>query len=186
MEAVNLDVTMRTGTGKGPNRRLRAEGLVPGVVYGSGGENLVVAFKPTPLVALLATAYGHNTLMRLSVDGKPGPVVILREYQVHPVRRTLTHVDFFRVDANKPIVVEVPLEVVGKSEAEKAGGKRRVVTPNIRVSCVPSKIPQTIQYDVSPIEKTTVVYISDLAMPEGVTAVFRRPFPVLSITAAKG
>lgn len=185
MNGVQLQVESRSNTGKGPNRRLRDTGLVPAIVYGEGVESQSISVQPIPLVGLLRGKKGQNELITLEVDGKPGPTVIMRDYQLHPVRRTLLHVDFLRVTENSSLVVEVPVEIVGKAEVEKVGGKRRVVTNTVKVRCRPGDIPVAITHDVSAITGTVVVYVDELAMPEGCEIVYRRKFPIVSFAAPK-
>jgi large subunit ribosomal protein L25 len=182
MDAIKLEAKSRTGTGKGVNRRLRGEGWVPGVIYGGTEEGVMIQVPPAPLVGMFQGEAGQNQLLEVEIDGKPGPTVIMCDYQLHPVRRTLLHVDFLRVSPDKPVKVLVPIKVVGKSEAVKQGGKQRLVANEITVKCMPQDIPLAIVYDVSSIDKTKVVYVTDLEFPAGVEPVFRRKFPVISIT----
>lgn len=185
VETTSIQVQSRTGTGKGPNRQLRMSGMIPAVVYGQGEDNLSISVKPRSVVDVLRSSFGVNAVLQLQVDGGAGPLVLIRDFQMHPVRRTLLHVDFLRVSPEKPVVVKVPIAIDGRSHAEKMGGKRRIVTPRIAVRCLPANIPESIHYDVSDIERTTVIYITELTMPEGVEAVYRRSVPIVSITAVK-
>ncbi len=185
MQITELSATRRAHTGKGPNRRLRARGLVPAVVYGQGRDNIALAIDPRPVVTALMEPAGRNRIFRLLVDGQDEGLALVRDYQIHPVTRRLLHLDFLRVLEDRAVVIEVPVRLVGRSEAAKAGGRDRLVARAIKVRCLPKDIPPIIEYDVSPIVRTTVVYVADLQLPDGVEAVYRRNFPVIAVTAAR-
>lgn len=184
METMKLEATAREDLGSAKSRRLRAAGTVPAVVYGYRAETKHISVVPKAVVTLLGMRRGKNQLVELEIDGKPGPRCIIREVQVHPVRRTLMHVDFCEVSETRPIVINVPVEIVGRSIAEKAGGKRQQIIRDLNIRCLPQHIPDAITYDVTSVASATTVHISDLIMPEGVTAIYRQNYPVLTISLA--
>ena len=95
MEAVELKATLRTNTGKGPARQTRLRGQVPAVLYGPETESLSLDVEAREVAKLLRRSTGVNTLVNLNVDGREPRKVLIREYQIHPVKRTLVHVDFY-------------------------------------------------------------------------------------------
>src|SRR6185295_18968329 len=100
----------RTQKGKNENRRLRAQGLIPGVVYGHKKDPVHVAVSPKELVAVLRSASGTNTLFDLQLDGSRRKV-ILKEYQLEPIKGRLLHADLYEVALDKPLEVKVHVEV---------------------------------------------------------------------------
>ena len=190
MSTIALPAKARQETGKGSNRRLRAAGEVPAVVYGVGAaEQLNVAVKPLDIVRILKSDMGVNTVLQLEVDGAAGPKVLIKDYQLHPVRRTLLHVDLLAVTDDKPVRVQVPVDYQGASPLEKLGAKRRVLSRTVLLSCLPGDIPQSIPYPMTKIEKPVVVYASELELPGNVTPAYKRDFAIISLRAkgsAKG
>ena len=128
-EMKTLSVEKRSGFGKGPNRRLRAEALVPGVYYAADGVNVPVQMPALPLSKIYEQV-GRTNVFNLEIDDngvKTTHPVFVWDAQYHPVKGVFTHVDFYGVDLDKEIKVEVPLEFTGVSKGVKLGGKRHLV-----------------------------------------------------------
>jgi large subunit ribosomal protein L25 len=168
MSEVTLTAETGRRTGTRPSRRLRAEGRVPGVIYGSGEPATSVSFKRSELRQALSTEAGWNALIRIEVDGESF-LTLLREMQRHPVRRDVTHVDFLKVDETKPIEVAVPLHLVGEAKQVTVHGgmtEQRLTELHVRVR--PDSIPNEIEVDISGMTLETFVHVGDLQLPEGV------------------
>ena len=116
MAEIILTATPRPPQGTRPARRLRNEGKVPGVVYGMGADPITLTVEWRELRAALVTEQGLNAVIHLEVDGDRTPTLV-KDMQRHPVRRNVLHVDFIRVDLNKPVDVEVPIHLEGEAEA---------------------------------------------------------------------
>ena len=185
MELTKLNAASREGTGKGPNRRLRAQGLVPGILYGKGSEQVQVAIKPLDIVNVLESKLGRNTLLEMEVEGGGTFKAVIRDYQLHPVRRTLLHVDFLLVEENRPLVLDIPVNLVGMGDFEKLGGRRRITGRTIRVSCLPAHVPEQIDIDVAYISKPEVIYASSVDLGDNVEAAYRYDFPVVVFSTAR-
>lgn len=186
MAQSQLSVAPRAGTGKGSARALRRAGLVPGVVYGKGLAACTVAVDPKALKQAIATEAGWNTLITLQGDGPfDGKVVILKDLQVHPLRRDMTHVDFQAVDLNQKVHVMVPVHVVGKSLGEKAGGQLHIVRHELEVVCLPTDIPTSINIEVAALNIGDVVHIEDVALPAGTEVPHEVNFTVITVTGHK-
>jgi large subunit ribosomal protein L25 len=157
--------------GTRPSRRLRREGRVPGVVYGMGNDPVPVSVVWRELRACLKTDAGVNAVIDLDIDGSRHTSIV-KEIQRHPVRRDVIHVDFLRVDPNKPVTVEVPVTLVG--EAKKVAALQGVVDQQlfrVAVSVRPDSIPNELELDVSDLDIGDQITVADLALPAGVTAV---------------
>lgn len=167
MQIIKLKAETRSATGKGAARQLRAKGLVPAVFYGRATDTFPLAISPKELQEAIAGEMGINTLLELDVGGK-SVKTMLTDYQLHPVTRNVLHADFLKVDDDRAVDVEVPLEFVGKAKGIVMGGKLRQVFLKVPVRCLPGNIPARISFDVSELEIDSIVRARDLATPEGV------------------
>lgn len=169
MAEIKLTAITGRGRGNGPARRLRAEGKIPGVVYGLDKDPLPIAVEWRPLRAALTTDAGTNVLLDLEVDGDVD-LAIVKDLQRHPIRGDVLHIDFLRVDADAEIVVEVPIVLEGEARLIlNEGGTVDQSLFTLAVSAKPSDIPNEIVVDISEMDFDTPVRIEDLALPAGVS-----------------
>lgn len=185
-----LTVSLRQNAGKGAAIKLRAQGKVPGVCYGASPEGRI---DPLPIIvdvkalrAALDPVRKQNTVIDLTIDGGTAPRklhALVKEYQVHPLRREITHVDLLAIDPNKEVRADVPLEFVGKPKGAIEGGQLRTVLRSIEVRAKPSDIPVKLTIDVSPLEIGDVIHVSAIALPNGVSAVTGRDLAVVTCAA---
>src|SRR5215216_5548616 len=163
-----LEVTARAVEGSRATRRLRKQGLVPGVVYGGGDEPQTFSVNALMLRATLAHS---GAVLDLSVDGAQATPVIVKDVQNHPVRGEAIHVDLLRVDMNQPIQSVVVLELTGTEEAPGVteGGVLSQETRELNIEALPDDIPDGITYDVSGLEMNGTVTLSAVTVPDGVT-----------------
>lgn len=191
MEVGKLTVTLRNTTGhKGAARKLRAEGKVPGVCYGASPEGRI---EPLPIIVDVKQLRGaldpvrkHNTVIDLTIEGGSAPRslhALVKDYQLDPVRRAITHVDLIAVDPNKEVASTVPLEFVGKPKGAIDGGQIRIVLRTLELRAKPSDIPVKITVDVSPLGIGDVIHVSALALPTGVTPITGRDLAVATCAA---
>lgn len=168
MDATLTAETGRT-TGSRSSNRLRAEGKVPGVVYGLGNEPVAVSVEWPELRKVLITEAGMNALIDLTVDGETN-LTMIKDLQRHPVRRDVTHVDFLLVDRNKSLVVEVPIVLVGDSEKiEREQGILDQSMHTLTVHAKPGKIPNQLEVDGTEMTIGDVIRVGDISLPDGVT-----------------
>ena len=167
-EHTALDVRTRPVEGSRATRRLRREGLVPGVVYGGGDTPLTFAVDARTLRAALAHA---GAVLDLTVDGGSTTPVIVKDVQNHPLRGEALHLDLLRVDMNQPIHATVVLELTGTDEAPGVaeGGVLSQETRELNIMALPDDIPDAIRYDVSGLEMNHTIMLSAVSAPEGVT-----------------
>jgi len=181
-----LTVSLRTRAGKGSARSLRAQGKVPGVCYGATADGRVEPLSITVDVKALRAALDpvrkQNTVIDLTIDGdSPRKLhALVKEYQIHPIRRDITHVDLLAIDPNKEVDASVPIEFTGKPAGAIDGGVIRLVLRAIVVRAKPNDIPVKLTLDVSPLEIGDVFHVSDIALPDGVEAVTGRDLAVVS------
>jgi len=177
-----LNVEPRVRIVKGCSRKVRADGLVPAVVYRKGMEALNIRVEPKALQQSIATDAGWNTLITLKGDGPfDGKVVILKDMDVDAIRRDVMHVDFLAIDLKKQLAVMVPVHPVGKSKGEKDGGTLQVIRHELEVFCLPANIPDAIEINVEEFKIGDVIHVDDVILPEGVESRHEVNFTVLTI-----
>ena len=168
MEA-KLNLEPREEAGKGVARKLRRAGRVPGVVYGGDGDAVMVSMESREAMNLFHHISVENTILELDLGGSSTTQALVREIQTHPHRSELIHVDFMRIKAGVAIEVSVPLHLVGTPEGVRnEGGLLDQIFHDVPVKCVPSKIPEVIEVDVSHLEIGDALRAKDLPMPADV------------------
>ncbi|MBA2615715.1 MAG: 50S ribosomal protein L25 [Actinobacteria bacterium] len=170
-ERIKLDVTTREGLGSAEARRLRADGFVPGVIYGNGGEAHSFAVAERELRRALTGDHGMHAILDVVLGDGDRKIrhAVLKDYQVHPTRGRLTHVDLHEVRLDRPIQAAVVVELVGESVGVKEGGVLTQVGREVNVEALPMEIPERIELDISGLAIGDSARVSDLEAPEGVT-----------------
>jgi len=173
MAAIFMEAEPRTDVGKGPNRRLRASGRIPGVLYGGQKETVALSLDPKAIVGIIRSHGGVNTIFELGVKGAKGKEnVMIREYQLEPVEHNLLHADLVRVAMDKELTLDVTIELTGTAIGVKlSGAMMDFITRAVEISCLPKDIPETIVADVSHLELGQYVRASELKLPPGVKLV---------------
>jgi large subunit ribosomal protein L25 len=187
MSQTTLVATPRTGSGTPTARRLRAEGHIPGVLYGRGMEPISVTVERREFRLALSGPAGANTVLALQVGGNSYPAVV-KEMQRHPIRRTVNHIDFLQVNMNEEITVHVGIRLEGESKAVAAmGGLVDATVDSLEVSCTPTDMPNEFVIDITDMQPDTVIRLSDIPMPKGVTALGDPDMAVVTVltTAAE-
>jgi large subunit ribosomal protein L25 len=164
--STTLELTKRAPEGSRSARRMRREGLVPGVIYGGGEDPQHFAVDGRILRNTLAHA---AQVIEVAIDGASTNVLI-KDVQRHPVRGEATHVDLLRVRMDQPINATVPIEFLGSEEAPGVveGGIFNQELREVNIEALPGDIPDSIQYDVSGLEMNATVTLEVLVAPQGV------------------
>jgi large subunit ribosomal protein L25 len=163
MAEVTLKAVRRQATGKGAARRARAANKVPGVVYGRGMDPVPVEVDRRDLVAAFHTDAGMNVLLNIELDGS-STTTLTKELQRDPVRGTLLHADFVKVDLTIEVEVEVPVHIVGEARGAKEGGILEQPLFQLQVKCLPTEVPESIDADVSDLGIGDSLKVGDLAV----------------------
>jgi large subunit ribosomal protein L25 len=167
-ETMNIEVQPREETGKNANRRSRARGKIPAVVYGGGRESVSIEVDRKTLVDTMKGHGGENPIFLLKLGDKERHAMI-RNLQVDPVSRQVIHIDFQRVLLDQKVKVAVPVELVGTAVGVKVeGGLLDFVTREVHVECLPGDIPKHLEADVTGLHIGQHVEVRDLKVPEGV------------------
>jgi large subunit ribosomal protein L25 len=165
---VKLKGDPREGTGKGAARKIRAVGRVPAVLYGPEMEPLRLSVNERELWHALHTDAGTNVLISLQLDGD-SYLTMPREVQRDIVRGTLMHVDFLRIRRDVAIQVDVPVHLTGESVGVKEGGVVEHHLWELRVECLPTQVPESIDADISALAIGDALHVSDLRVPSHIT-----------------
>lgn len=169
MATASLSASVRTDTGKGAARKLRAAGSIPAVIYGHGREPQALTTNARETERLLQRIATSSTVIELNVDGKVSRTLI-REIQRHPFKRHVLHLDFQELVAGEKVTVKVPIVYVGTPEGVRLeGGILDQVMHELHLQCDPGNIPEHIDVDVSHVKLGKPMHVSDLALPAGVT-----------------
>lgn len=181
MQQQTLRAQRREDSGSRPSRRLRADGLVPAVLYGRGLEPLSVAVSSRDLYGVLHSEAGLNAVIELEVPGGDSVLTVAREIQRHPVRGEITHLDFIKVSLDVAIEAEVGIEYVGTPAGVKEGGILETIENSVTISALPTEIPPHIEVDVSALEIGQGLRVADLPVIEGVTYVADEDRPLVTV-----
>lgn len=169
MAEMTVIAKSRPEFGSGASRRLRRNGRVPGIVYGGRADNVAVTVDPKDLIKLLRSHAGRNTILNLEIEGVGTDNVILRDWQVDPVKEDFIHADFQRIAMDQKLTVTVPVHFVGTAIGVKAdGGLLDAVIREIEVECLPGDIPDSIECDVSELHMHESLRIKDLKVSDRV------------------
>lgn len=170
---VQLKAQSRTETGKGHVKRMRAQGFIPGIVYGAKAQPLNIAVKAKDLEDVLHHASSENVLVDLQVEGteKTGNrLTLIQEVQHHPVQDQILHVDFHEVSATEKLRTDVPVRAIGEPEGVKTGGGiLEFVMRELRVECLPQDLPEVIEVNVEHMLIGQTIHVEDIKAPAGVT-----------------
>jgi large subunit ribosomal protein L25 len=167
-ERVKLEVTERTSLGSPESRRLRKQGIVPGVLYGRS-KPVAIAVGERELRAALTTPAGSHVVLDVAVDSGSSHSAILKDYQRDKVRGTITHIDLHEVRLDQPIQTAVVVTLVGEAAGSKEGGVLSQATTEVNVEALPLEVPQHIEADVSALHIGDSLRLADIEVPAGVT-----------------
>jgi large subunit ribosomal protein L25 len=162
--------TTRNAQGTSASRRLRHEGKVPGVLYGGKGKPIAIEVVHNPLFHSLRRERFHASILDMELDGK-SEQVLLRDFQMHPYRQVVLHVDFQRVAADQPVHMRVPLHFTGQEHSpavKESGAIVGHVLSDVDISCLPKDLPEFIEVDLGEMKLGDTVHLSDVKLPKGV------------------
>jgi large subunit ribosomal protein L25 len=190
MEAIELNALVRKETGKGPARRLRSAGLIPAVFYGRGTESIPLSVNSADLLKLMKGRQ-ENVFIKLIInDGskkrkKLEKLSIMKELQTEPVSRRFFHADFYEISMDHKLTFEVPIHFKGNPVGVGNGGDFQHVKRELKVSCIPTKLPEFIEVDISNLDVGDHLKVSDIQISEDMTILDSREAVIASVSAPK-
>ncbi len=167
METTTLQAEVRATRGKGPARRLRAEGKIPGVFYGPGLQPTSLTLSPKELTHALRGERGRNVVFKLSLNGKE-ELAMVKDVSTDPVTQELLHIDLYRILEDKVLEVNVPLRTRGKSVGVVQGGVLNITRRTLPVRTTPANIPVSVEVDVTHLDLKDTLSVEEVEFPEGV------------------
>ncbi|MCZ6600228.1 MAG: 50S ribosomal protein L25 [Acidobacteria bacterium] len=177
-----IEVEERTAIGKNESRRLRRSGKIPAVLYGAGKRNFPVSVDPAHVEQILNSEAGANTLLDLKLKGpNTQRKAMIRAFQTDPVKGTVVHADFIRIEMDQKLELHVPVRATGVSPGVKEqGGVVEIVQRTLDVSCLPADIPEMIEVDISTLNIGDQVRLADLKALDNVE--FLQPAETVVVT----
>jgi len=188
-DRVTLTVTARDESqfGSRNTRRLRSQGLVPGVLYGGTSAAQPFLVGERELRAALTGPSGMHAIVDVVVEGKDTPHhAIVKEFQQHPIRGTVTHIDFHEVRLDRPIETAVALTLIGDSPGARMGGIVQLVAREIRIEALPTAVPEHLEASIDALELGETLRLEDVQMPDGVVFLDDPQTVVASCLAPRG
>lgn len=169
MGLVNLTIHPRSTTGKNANRRTRAAGRVPAVLYGHGRETVNVELEKHAFGVALTHLAGRSAIFSLQQEGvSDASIALLREIQRNPVTDAILHVDLMEIPLGQPVTVAVSVHVTGSNAAVKAGeGSVALSLDSIEISCLPRDLPEQLEIDISDLPLNGKIFVRDVKSPVG-------------------
>ena len=160
---ITIEAAVKEGSGKGFARRLRAKGMIPVAVYGEGAAAEAVAVSVKDIANILRSDTGHNTIFKVAIPGIEPATVIIKDWQVDPVKGRLLHADLKRLSLTSVTRVRVAVQVIGEPVGVKSeGGLLEIEMREIEVECLPADIPESLQVQVSHLNIGDHVIVANL------------------------
>jgi len=174
METVTLKAEVRNETKKGPSRRLRVQGLVPAILYGSKQEPIMMAVDSADLLDIMKKERKEGVFVRLSFQ-RDGQAVermsVLKDVQINSVKKRLDHADFYEIRMDRELTIEIPVILKGRAEGQDAGGDLQHPKRELKVAGLPGLIPEAVELDITSLKVGDTLKVGDVSLPEGVRMV---------------
>ena len=166
-----LTAHIRSQKGKEKARKLRKNNLIPAIFYGPGQNPLMLTVDNTELQNMMKTTAGDNVFIGLQIESEKGSetrMVILKELQTDPIKDNYLHADFYEVSMDKELTIDVPVRLINTPKGVTAGGILQHVKREIAISCLPDKLVEFIDIDVSELDIGESLHIAGIPLPEGI------------------
>jgi len=182
VETLEIHADAREKIKKRDAKRLLRSGKIPGILYGPKMQSVSLEFDQREFSNRIAGLEGsHLVRLKSSTPSLADKVALVKDMQYHPISGDVIHADLYEVDLTAKITVHVPLHFVGKAAGVVRGGILQPIVREMEVECLPLDIPEFFNVDVSGLDIGDSVHIEDLAMPEGVTAIYESNLPLVSV-----
>lgn len=187
MEVTDLAAQIRKEQKKGPARRFRQKGLVPAVFYGRSVENILLTVNNDDLLQLHKEKKDHAFIKLVIDDGgkQIEKLSQIKELQFQPLTGKLYHADFYEVDLNTKLTFEVALKFIGKAIGVEKGGELQHFKRNIKISCLPEKLPDHIEIDVTSLDIGDSIKVKEMKLADGIMALDPADAAIVAVIAVK-
>ena len=169
-----LAARIRSQKGKEKARKIRKNNLIPAIFYGPDQNPLMLTVDNTELQNMMKNTAGDNVIVSLQIESEKGRetrMVMLKELQTDPIKDTYLHADFYEVSMDKELTIDVPVHLINTPKGVTAGGILQHVRREIAISCLPAKLVEFIDIDVSELDIGESLHIADIPLPEGIKTV---------------
>ncbi len=186
MARYTLAAKVRNEKGKQAAKKLRRENRIPAIFYGPGAATLMLTVDAHELDMIMKKKTGENVIIGLQIESDKGTdsrTVILKEMHSDPVKADYLHVDFYEISMDKELTVDIALHFVNTAKGVTNGGMLQPIRRELTVSCLPDKMVDFINVDVSELEIGQSLHIKDITLPEGIKAVQDPELTVVTIMA---
>lgn len=179
-----IEARTRTMTGKGAAKRLRREGRLPAVMYDNTGKAVLLDLNAKDFAKLYGTIT-ESTLIDVKIDGSKDAIAFIKDAQYNIITDTVTHVDFYEVEAGKKIRTKIPVRLTGSPEGVRTGGILEAGTEELDVECLPKNLPPRVVVDVSDLQLNHSIHVKDVVVPEGVKVLTDPHLTIATLKYAK-
>jgi len=189
MHQLTLAAHERESKGKGAARKLRKNNQLPAIFYGPRTEPMMLAINYPEFERITKLAGFENTILDLKITSRHGEEsrkAMVKELMIDPVKSNCLHADFYEISMDKEITVDIPIRLVGTPIGLTNGGFLQVVRRELSVSCLPDKLIDSLEIDVSGLDIGDSVHIRDIALPEGIACVEEGDITVAVVSAPVG
>jgi large subunit ribosomal protein L25 len=187
MEKNKVIAKIRNKFGSSESKKLRRSGKVPGIIYGSNIDPTNIEIEHNDIRLALDVESFHSSILEIELEGKIEKV-LLRDFQVHPYKQQVTHIDFQRIDESKELHTNVPLHFVGEDECPAVkfgGGIVSHIMNEIELSCLPKNLPEFIEVDISGLDIGNSIHVSEIKVPSDVNLILHGQDDPVVVTAIK-
>jgi large subunit ribosomal protein L25 len=186
MEISELKANLRKTSGKGVARRLRKDGMTPAVFYGPKAEPVLLAVNSSDLKKILRGKEENIFINLLIGNGvQMEKFTLIKELQIEPLSRKFLHVDFYEIDMEHAITLDVPIHFKGQAIGVENGGDLHHIRREIKVSCLFTVLPEFVEVDISALEIGDSIKVQDIKLPDGVNVLDPQDMIIASVTAPK-
>lgn len=184
MEHIKVKGDLREVGKKGVTNRIRLSGFIPAILYGKGEAPIAIKIPAKDFTTALLHA-GTNALIDLEIPGRAQSIVMLKDFQTNTITHVITHADLLKISMQEKITIEVPIHLTGKAIGLSKGGLVEQSRRELEVRCLPGKIPDAIDVDITHLDMGHSVHIGELKLPEGVEVPHDVDFAIVSIVAPR-
>ena len=186
MGDILLKAQVREETGKEISRKLRAQGLIPAILYGPSVQPIPLVVNPTAVLKILEKEQAASSFLDLEItDGKNSQIkkVLIKDVDFHPATDQLIHVDFYQITVGKELTLDVPIVIVGKAKGVEKGGVLEQNLRELTISCLPKLVPSHIEIDVANLDIGDSIHVADISVAEGIKIENDPQVPVVTLVA---
>ncbi|MEK7273766.1 MAG: 50S ribosomal protein L25, partial [Candidatus Desantisbacteria bacterium] len=191
MHQVELNAIVREKKGKEANKKLKANGRVPAILYGREKDNISLTINAKELAKVISA--GENAIISMTLTDNMQETVVLKDWQLHPYNGTILHADFYRISLEESIEANVPVAIVGTAPGQKTGGVLDILLREIEIRALPLQVPDKFEINVSHLEIGDIIHVKDISIGEGIEmlsdpeqVIITLTVPAVDLEAAQG